>query len=250
MGKKIRVELPEYFTISHYKKMGSFEHLDEVEKIIATIVAMTDFTEQDVMTWKMDDMFKVYKGVESILEDVNGEFYPVFEFKGVTYGFQPISKMMVGEWMDCDKRLEHPIANLEELMAILYRPVVKENFHDFKWKAKSYIRHLMGKPEQLFKLYEVEEYDTEKRDWRVEIFKDLPIEYAMGALSFFLHFALQLQKDLVISSQDLTENQKQAMVKMLEIAILDLQLPNTTDGSIYSEMLTPPNSSTSAEQEP
>ena len=79
MGKKIRVELPEYFTISHYKKMGSFEHLDEVEKIIATIVAMTDYSHEDVMTWKMDDMFKVYKGVESILEDVNGEFYPVFE---------------------------------------------------------------------------------------------------------------------------------------------------------------------------
>ena len=250
MGKKIRVELPEYFTISHYKKMGSFEHLDEVEKIIATIVAMTDFTEQDVMTWKMDDMFKVYKGVESILEDVNGEFYPVFEFKGVTYGFQPISKMMVGEWMDCDKRLEHPIANLEELMAILYRPVVKENFHDFKWKAKSYIRHLMGKPEQLFKLYEVEEYDTEKRDWRVEIFKDLPIEYAMGALSFFLHFALQLQKDLVISSQDLTETQKTAMVKMIELAILDLRYPSTTVGYSYLDNLTPPNSSTSAEQEP
>ena len=28
MGKKITVQLPEYFTISHYKKMGSFEHLD------------------------------------------------------------------------------------------------------------------------------------------------------------------------------------------------------------------------------
>jgi hypothetical protein len=250
MAKKIRVELPEYFTIAHYKRMGSFEHLDEVEKIIATIVAMTDYTQEDVMTWKMADMFKVYKGVESILEDINGEFYPVFEFKGVTYGFQPISKMMVGEWMDLDARLEEPIKHLEEIMAILYRPVVKENFHDLKWKAKSYIRHLMGKPDDLFKLYEVEEYDTEKRDWRVEIFKDLPIEYALGSLHFFLHLGLALQKDLVISSQDLTETQKTAMSKMIELAILDLQYPNTTAGYTSLEDLTQPNSSTSAEQEP
>ena len=247
---KIRVQLPEYFTISHYKKMGSFEHLDEVEKIIASIVAMTDYTEEDVMTWKMEDMFKVYKGVESILGEVNGEFYPVFEFKGVTYGFQPISKMMVGEWMDLDGRLENPIDHLETIMAILYRPVVKENFGDLTWKAKSYIRHLMGKPDDLFKLYEVEEYDTEKRDWRVDIFKDLPIEYALGALTFFLHFGLQLQKDLVISSQELTKEQKKAMTTMLDLVILDLQSQSTTDGSTYSEMLTQLNSSTSAEQEP
>ena len=127
---------------------------------------------------------------------------------------------------------------------------MKENFHDLKWKAKSYIRHLMGKPDDLFKLYEVEEYDTEKRDWRVEIFKDLPIEYALGSLHFFLHLGLALQKDLVISSQDLTETQKTAMSKMIELAILDLQYPNTTAGYTSLEDLTQPNSSTSAEQEP
>ena len=250
MAKKIRVELPEYFTIAHYKRMGSFEHLDEVEKVIASIAAMTDFSEEEVMAWRMQDMLNVYGGVQAILEDINGEFYPVFEFGGVTYGFQPISKMSVGEYMDLERRLEDPIANLEEIMAILYRPVVKENFHDLKWKVKSYIRHLMGKPDDLFKLYEVEEYDTEKRDWRVDIFKELPIQYALGAMTFFLHYSLQLNKDLVISSQDLTETQKTAMVKMIELAILDLRYPSTTVGYSYLDNLTPPNSSTSPEQEP
>ena len=247
---KIRVELPEYFTITHYKKMGSFEHLDEVEKIIASIAVMTDFTEEDIMTWKMSDMFSVYKGVESILGEINGEFYPVFEFKGVTYGFQPISKMSVGEYMDLERRLEDPIANLEEICAILYRPVTNEHFESFSWKAKSYIRHLMGKPDDLFKMYDVEEYDTEKREWRKEIFKDLPIEYALGSLHFFLHYFIQLNKDLVISSQDLSPEQKKAMITMLDLVTLDLQSPSTINGSTYSEILTQLNSSTSQEQKP
>lgn len=250
MAKKIRVELPEYFTISHYKKMGSFEHMDELEKVIASIVAMTDYTEEEVMTWRMQDMLKVYKGVESILDDINGEFYPVFEFKGVTYGFQPISKMSVGEYMDLERRLEDPIANLEEICAILYRKVTNEHFESFSWRAKSYIRHLMGKPDDLFRMYDVEEYDTEKRDWRADIFKELPIEYALGALHFFLHYSLQLNKDLVTYSQDLTEEQKKAMIAMIDLAIVDLQSPNTIPGSTYSEMWTQLNSSTSQEQKP
>ena len=250
MRKKIRVELPEYFTISHYKKMGSFEHLDEIEKIISSIVVMTGFSEEEVMTWKMSDMFNVYKGVESILGDIRGEFYPVFEFQGTTYGYQPISKMSVGEYVDLERRLEDPIANLEEICAILYRPVTNEHFETFSWKAKSYIRHLIGKPDDLFKMYDVEEYDTEKREWRAELFKELPIEYALGCLTFFLHLSMQLNKDLVISSQDLSEAQKKAMIAMIDLAILDLQSQSIIPGSTFLETLTQPNSSTSPEQEP
>jgi hypothetical protein len=236
--KKIRIELPEYFTISHYKKMGSFEHLDDIEKVIQTIVAMTDYSEEDVMTWKLQDMMKVFNGVETILADIQNEFYPVFQFQGVTYGFQPLSKMAVGEYMDLERRLEDPIANLEEIMAILYRPVSKHNFEEFKWRAKSYIKHLQGKPDTLFKLYEVEEYDTEKRDWRAELFKELPIEYALGATSFFLVFNLMLQKDILTSSHDLTKEQKEVMVAMMDLAMVDLQSQGTTDISTFSETLT------------
>ena len=169
--------------------MGSMEHLDEIDKVIQTITAMTDYSSEEVMTWKLQDMMRVYKGVENVLADIQDAFYPVFEFQGTLFGFQPLSKMSVGEYADLERRLEDPIGNLEEIMAILYRKITKENFHDFPWKVKSYIRHLQGKPEQLFKLYDVEEYDSELRDLRAEIFKELPIEYALGSLRFF--FALQ-----------------------------------------------------------
>src|SRR6056300_1339769 len=101
--KKIQVSLPEYFTISHYKRMGSLEHLDEIDKVIQTITAMTEYTPQDVMTWKLDDMMKVYKGIENILGNIEEAFYPVFDWAGVQYGFQPLSKMSVGEYADLER---------------------------------------------------------------------------------------------------------------------------------------------------
>jgi len=247
MAKKIKVQIPDYFSVRHYKSMGSFEHLDEVEKVVHTIVATTEHTEEEVMRWSMQDMLQVFRGVESILEEVSTEFYPVFEFKGITYGFQPISKMSVGEWMDLDRRLDNPIENLEEILAILYRPVVKHNFESLEWKIKDYIRHLKGEPTNLFKLYEVEEYDVEKRDWRKEVFADLPIEYALGALHFFIVFGLQLQRDLATYSPNMTEEERVKMVMEIDEVIKALALGNITPGYISSETLIPRKSSTSQE---
>jgi len=244
---KIKVQIPDYFSVKHYKALGNFEHLDEVEKVIHTLVATTEHTQEEIMRWSMHDMLQVYKGVENILQEVNNEFYPVFEFKGITYGFQPISKMSVGEWIDCDSRLENPIENLEELLAILYRPVVKDNFKSLEWRVKDYIRHLKGEPTNLFKMYEVEEYDVEKRDWRKEVFSDLPIEYALGALHFFILFGLTLQRDLATYSPNLTEEERVRIATEMDKVITELASMSTTNGYSYSETLIPPKSSTSQE---
>jgi hypothetical protein len=146
--------------------------------------------------------------------------------------------MSVGEYADLERRLEDPIGNLEEIMAILYRKITKENFHDFPWKVKSYIRHLQGKPEQLFKLYDVEEYDSELRDLRAEIFKELPIEYALGSLRFFLHFNLLLSKDILTSGLQPETPEKKMSLMAIELALNELQSESITDTSLSSETLT------------
>lgn len=231
MGK-VKVELPEYFSIKHYKSMNNFEHLDDIEKVVHTLVATTQHTKEEIMRWNMQDMLRVYRGVAELFEEVGTEFYPVFEFRGIQYGFQPISKMTLAEWMDLDKRLENPMENLEEILAILYRPIKTHKFDDKVWKAKSYIKTLVGKSEDLFKLYEVEEYDVETREWRKDIFQDLPIEYGMGCLTFFLGFGLLLQKDLVRYSPNTTEKMKKMIMEQIEEAVQSL---SSTNGSTYYE---------------
>jgi len=90
----------------------------------------------------------------------------------------------------------------------------------------------MGKSEDLFKLYDVEEYDVETREWRKDIFQDLPIEYGLGCLTFFLGFALLLQKDLVRYSPNTTEKMKMMIMEQIEEAVQSL---SSTDGSTYFE---------------
>ena len=116
-------------------------------------------------------------------------------------------------------------------MALLYRPITSHKFEGMEWKVKSYIKTLLGDTESIFKYYEVEEYDTEKRDWRAEIFKDLPIEFAMGALVFFMAIGLNLQQSLVISSPDISPAMKKKMTEDISTALQSL---NTTGGSKFS----------------
>ena len=232
--KEVTVEIPEYFTVSHYKSMGEYEHMDELDKILAIVVATTEHDYEEVITWPLPNLVSIYKGISAILNDVTPTFYPVFEFKGVQYGFQSLSKMSVAEYIDLEKRMQDPIKNMESLLAILYRPITESKFDGLEWKTKSYIKTLIGQQESLFKYYEVEEYDAEKRGWREEIFKDLPIEYAVGCYTFFLGFFLMLQKD-ILSYSEVKESLKKELMKEIDEAIEGLQSNSITDGSTFYE---------------
>jgi len=230
--KTIKVELPEYFSIRHYQAMGSFEHLEEIEKIIMTVSALTGHDVEEIERWNLTDLMKIYNEAGRIMNNTGGQFYPVFEFKDTLYGFQPLSKMTVAEFMDVERRIQDPMANLEELLAILYRPIVSHKFNSMEWMHKSYIRILKGENESMFKYYDVEEYDTEKRDWRKEVFKDLPLEYVIGCLNFFMALGMELSISSILSSPALSPMEKETMISVLEEALQSL---NITDGSTSSE---------------
>lgn len=232
--KTITVLLPEYFSIAHYQAMGSFEHLEEIEKIIMTVSALTGHDVEDIERWSLTDLMKIYSEAGRIMHNTGGQFYPVFEFKGTMYGFQPLSKMNVAEFMDLERRIQDPMGNLVELLAILYRPITSHKFNSLDWMHKSYIKILKGENESMFKYYDVEEYDTETRDWRKDVFKDLPLEYVIGCLNFFLALGMELSISSIISSPALSQTEKETMIEVLEEALLSL---NTTDGYTSLETL-------------
>jgi hypothetical protein len=234
-NKTVDVTIPDYFSVKHYKSMGSFEHMEEVDKIIAVVTATTEHSEEDVMEWSLPNLLSIYKGISAILNDVTPTFYPVFEFKGVTYGFQPLSKMSVAEWIDLENRMKDPIKNMEGILAILYRPIVEHKFDGMKWNVKSYIKTLTGNTESIFNYYTIENYDTEKRGWREKVFEDLPIEYALGCYTFFLAFTLMLQRDILSYSPEVKASLKKELMKEIDEAIKGLQSNNITAGSTYYE---------------
>jgi len=100
------------------------------------------------------------------------KFYPEFEFKGVNYKFMDMANMSFGEFVDIDTFLQkdksYTKSNMQDLMAILYRPVMEDG--------------------------SIEDYDINKTKKRAEVFRDLPVKYLQGSLRFFLVLGEQLKE--------------------------------------------------------
>ena len=209
--KEIKIDIPIEFTIEHYSKLGQYEHLSEVEKIIRIVAAISNYDEDFIRTWDISSLQKVYLDIHTKITTTEARFLPVFEFQGVQYGLQPISKMNAGEYIDLEKQLQD--SNVLDVISILYRPI-------------------QGKAETLFKYYTVEDYDSEKREWRKEIFKNLPMSIALGAYNFFLLIAIQSSNNFLQSSQQLNQTQKKMWTKGMEKVF-----KNISDGSSHSTTL-------------
>ena len=223
MSKVIKIQIPTEFTIEHYQKLGEYEHLSDLLKIIRVISVISGYDEEDIKTWDLSSINKIYNDLQERILNTTPIFLPIFEWEGIEYGIQPISKMSAGEYIDLDLRLQK--GDILEVISILYRPIVSHKFDSLQWKIRNGVKHIQGKAENLFKYYKVEEYDNEKREWRKEIFKSLPVSIALGAYNFFLLIGLQYSNDILQSSPKLTEKEK----KMLNKKIRNL-LVNTGAG--------------------
>tara|TARA_R110000822_G_scaffold61319_5_gene151815 strand:- start:2689 stop:3408 length:720 start_codon:yes stop_codon:yes gene_type:complete len=225
MIKEFKIEIPETLTVGHYQKFGTLDHLTQTKRIVRIVSAIANRDESEVENWPLTSVFQIYKDLNERLEDIQSIFLPIFEWRGTTYGFQPIHKMSVGEFIDMEARLQNGIDSMHELLAILYRPIKSNKFDGLEWKIKSNVKYALGKSESLFKYYELEDYDTEKRDWRAELFKEFPLPMGLGAYNFFLFVGMELSKDFQTSFQKSVKNLTKKEKKELS------QLLNTMDGS-------------------
>lgn len=225
MSKTINIKIPTEFTVDHYQKLGEFEHLSDLEKVIRIVSAVSDYDEEEIRTWDIGSLQDIYAGIHKSIMTTEAVFLPVFEFKGIKYGLQPISKMSAGEYIDLDNKIKS--GDVLDVISIIYRPLTEYKFDTLKWKLRSEIKFVQGKTENLFKYYNVEEYDVEKREWRKEIFKDLPMAIALGAYNFFLLIGIQSSNAILQSSQALSKKEKEMWTKGMEQVF-----KNIGDGSI------------------
>ena len=128
----------------------------------------------------------VYAKVLETITDIDPSFYPIFELDGVKYGYSSMTNMTLGEYVDLERLAKQPQENLEQIMAILYRPIVKDKFKGIKWAFKNTFKIGLGEAENLFKYYTLEEYDSSIRTEQADKLSVLPASMALGALSFFL----------------------------------------------------------------
>lgn len=202
---KLKVSIPEYFQVKHYKALTTLSSLDEIEQMVHTIVSIADVSREEVMKWDISSVIEVYGVINKIIAETNQAFHPVIEWNGQLWGFRNMSKMTLGEYIDIDNLAKDTEKNLTSILAILYRPIVDNKIKDGQFIIKSTIKALKYDVENVFDYYTVEEYDLETRKQRTPEFDSFPLDVAMGALGFFLDINAMLLTNSEIYSLKQTE---------------------------------------------
>lgn len=217
MKKNYKIEMPAFISIEKYQELTNLEHLSDIGKMVRTINVFTGIDEDEIKTWAVNDMGKVAKDFSTKL-DVESQFYPIIQIKDVTYGYADISTMTLGEFIDLETLCQKPQVNLHEIMAVLYRPIKTHRFDKLTWKAQHNIQLMRKQVDNVFKWYTLEEYNNDNRVVDGVSMKELPVGFALGALSFFLGTASLLSTSSpTYSNQNLTtEITKKAKKQILE----------------------------------
>jgi len=210
---KVQLQIPEYLSVADWKYFNSLDHLSDSEKMVSLISKMGNVDVEEVMQWTPTELTSVYKTLLTSFDDLEPHFYPIFELDGVLYGFKSITSMTTGEYIDLERLAKNPVDNLEQIMAILYRPITKNRFNGLKWAFKSTYKIALGEAENLFKYYEVEKYDNSKRGEQAELMSKLPASISLGALSFFLVLGASYSANMNLSS--LQSKERTEMIKQM-----------------------------------
>jgi hypothetical protein len=182
---KVSVTIPDYLSIRNYNQLTNIEHLTDFNKLIKSISIISDLEEDEVKKWKASSITQVYNDVIECLK-MEEKYYPIFELGEQLYGFRQFKDLTLGEYVDLEKLCKDPNKNLSNIMAILYRPITKHKFNDWKFKLVHNVRLLTKQVDNIFNYYEVEEYDSKKREINSQALEEMPASFALGALGFFL----------------------------------------------------------------
>jgi hypothetical protein len=170
-GKDIEVKEP---TITTWSKLNNLkEFTDSTEYAVDLISISTGLTPEQIKEHGWIQILEVADNITQYFLNESHQFHKEFEFKGVKYGFIDLNNLSFGEFVDIDTLLSKPpVERQSELhihMALLYRELDES-----------------GK---------LVKYDGSKVVERAEIFRDLPIRYVHGALSFFFRLDRVLRRN-------------------------------------------------------
>lgn len=234
------ITIPDYLSIYQLKQIQLYDHLSELDRMIKILSIISDKTEDQIRELPSSNILQIYSDVITNLLDIKNQFFPIFELNGVKYGFRSIAKMTLGEYVDLEMLTKKPMDNIEEIIAILYRPVVKENFNSFKWAFEHGINVAKGQVEDIFKYYDIEKYDTEKRYDNAEVLKHIPAGFALGALGFFLQVAtLSLKSTQEYSNKTLTQKEMMSLAKEIVLPVIGVGLPHSISSQKVPSLTSP-----------
>ena len=176
--KEVKLTIPDNWadiTIGTYQKYVEIQQSkgSEKNKIVKSLALLCNTSPFVVKKMAYKDLLEIMAIIKNMIdtEPNKEQFRKVFEFKDEEYGFCPnLSNISTGEYIDLESYCKEPIENLHIIMSILYRKITfKRN-----------------------KRYAIEEYNPD--EFKEELFKDCPMDIALGSLGFFLTLGEELAK--------------------------------------------------------
>ena len=174
--KEVKLTIPDNWSdlkISTYQKYVKIQEGkgSEKNKIVKSLALLCNTSPFVVKKMAYKDLLDIMGIIKNMIdtEPNKKQFRKVFEFDGEEYGFCPnLSNISTGEYIDLETYCKDPIENLHIIMSILYRKIT------FK----------RGKR------YAIEDYNPD--EFKEELFKDFPMDIALGSLGFFLTLGNEL----------------------------------------------------------
>ena len=226
----MKIQIPDYITIKHYNQ---FKYLNDLElasdKVLYKISVLTGISMEELEKWPLSAIKQVHAEVDTVLEKLEPEFYPVITWQGKEYGYRAVQKMSMAEYVDLSELCKNPTQNLTNIMAILYRPITKNKIKSTKYLVKSTIKALQYDVENVFDYYDVEPYDAATRKQIADEYLEFPAEIGLGALNFFMLVGLSSSKN----TQSYFPSMKEMIQKMKKSKLKSVLL-STMAGYIFS----------------
>jgi len=191
---EITTNIPDYFTVKHYKQFSVLKSLDDMEQKLHVIQVLTGESMETVLKWPVPFIIQLYAKLNELIGGVEPEFYPIIEWEGKQYGYRPMHKMLLDEYIDLDMLVKDTDRNINDILAILYRPITKNKLPNGNFTLKNTVKVLQGQIDNGFNYYEIEKYDNTIREERSPQYDSFPASMALGALGFFLDSKLSLLK--------------------------------------------------------
>tara|TARA_R110001599_G_scaffold47993_1_gene138595 strand:+ start:307 stop:984 length:678 start_codon:yes stop_codon:yes gene_type:complete len=177
-----------------YGKLIDYKKGSKTDDAVHILSSMTDIPNKFLKTLELHDALMLLSKVAVIQEEDNSILRERFTIEGITYAFHPkLDNITLGEYADIEHFVELGFQeHLPEIMAVLFRPVVK----DFE------------------EGYTIEAYDGEIEE-RTKIFKTMKAKQVQSALVFFWSLGSELL--LILKSFSIQEHLKEQLKDLTEI---------------------------------
>ena len=171
-------------TLDQYQRfyeLNKREDLGPVEYTKRVLMIFANLKYREVAAMQSTDFNGVVEIINKAIE-TDVEFVPRFKLDGVEHGFIPnLDEITIGEFSDMQE-VGTNVETLHTLMAVLFRPVLKEDF--------------LGN-------YDIVPYaGTQHTEWSM---KQMPMHVVNGALFFFRNLARELRMSIQKSTMEVAQ---------------------------------------------